>query len=335
MSLSNQPYPAIPGCGPYGNRPLPAPLSIESNPYGPLNGPSTDGQGEDFSVLAAWMMSSNWSPPSPSIGLPPPSTLFSFPAANLTETDPLDDVPNPKSIFQLFWPGWPGDLPSPETTLKLVDVFFERHPLATMFQPEQFKRRLHQSPESNQWPDRGLVHTIIAAAAPLSDLFNGPNPPEVTVSGDEPLNTDMAQRSGAKWLGLGPLHPWQQKPTNPKAVLYFSDYHMGSAQAHVSRALGTSDSVKGSCPLEWLQALIIVSNVLFSRARAIQSFLTCGSMSKCLGPLGLLKLQPYEKSPQMIPGSFLPPPMSKEEEEKRRRTFWCAYMTEAWHSNAG
>lgn len=340
MSFSNHPHPiaawgllngapAINGATGTAAAPHPGP-AVGASSRAPPFMPSSD----DYSALTDMMMSHL--PLPGSLPNPIPPLEPSLPGTN-SHRNPRPTAPG-DPLVQLLWPEWPSNLPPPDTVFGLVDVFFDRHPLRVMFEADEFKHRLNSPADTSQFPDRGLIHTIIAAAAPLSDLFlPGATPPPMSIGGRiEQVDADVdAHAEGQNWLGLGPLHPVGSNPTGSSS-LAFSDYHLRLAQTHVSKALTMARAVKGDSPIEWMQSLIIVSDMLFGRARVVECFLLCGLLCKALAPCGLLKLQPYSITGSTpIPGCFVPPPRSPQDEQTRRITFWCAYMSEAWHSNSG
>lgn len=294
--------------------------------------------GNDLKMLTSAMMSP-WPFPSPSPSLGP--ILPSLPLPDLpppprspgTNLLTADQVPDP--FMSVFWPDWPTEFPSPVTLFALVDTFFALDPISVMIPAEDFKRRLQLPYKFQHFPDKGLIHTILAAAAPLSDLFRPEREPPGVAVGDRitPLETDSSPKTEPAFLlGIGSLNPNDSSATRG-SCLAFSEYHLNKAQAHISRELTTPSTTKRPNPMEWLQALLILSDLLCRRARAIECFLLCGMLCKALAPFGLTKLPSYDPNTQAAPGCFLPPPESTMDAAVRRITFWCAYMNEAWYSN--
>lgn len=72
----------------------------------------------------------------------------------------------PASLFDLFYPGWPKDLPSPELTSRLVEIFFTRpHAAQMMVNASRFRTAMLLSPTHPGFPQSALIHIICAIAA--------------------------------------------------------------------------------------------------------------------------------------------------------------------------
>ncbi|KDN52934.1 hypothetical protein K437DRAFT_132732 [Tilletiaria anomala UBC 951] len=281
-------------------------------------------------------------------------------AATIMEPDPL---------LNLLWPDWPPDLPSPDTVLHLSEIFFARHPLRVMIYKPSFMTSLSLPPRHPDRPAIGLIHAILAAAAPLSPFFEETSKPPTRAAtpsrgmpdglfgaasgamgiganlgsgadglgsfgefGDFPLLSEMLDGTqyAAPDIGQGINLMDGALPQAADTKMSFANFHLSRARAKVSRALVTSNSN----PLDWVQAMIIIADALFTEGRLLECFLVTGVIAKILPPCGLFKLHPYQEAAPSF-GCYLPPSKTAPEEHERRITFWCAYLVEASYSHHG
>lgn len=79
-------------------------------------------------------------------------------------------------MYDLFYPGWPSDLPSPSLVSRLVDIFFSRaHPASGMINSSFFRSTLRLPPTHYYFPSAALIHAVLAFASRLvsDDFFGG------------------------------------------------------------------------------------------------------------------------------------------------------------------
>ncbi|GAA5983894.1 hypothetical protein JCM11641_006413 [Rhodosporidiobolus odoratus] len=150
-------------------------------------------------VFTAWYPPPAASDPHPS-GSSGSRSSYEFPTSHLAQhpqqlTPPsTSDESSPGALPQsgdpmldLLYPGWPRDLPSPELTNKLVEIFLTRpHICSDMISPSKLRTALLLPPTSPNFPHVGLLHLICGLAALMvsddfflgEDKYNGVKPTE-------------------------------------------------------------------------------------------------------------------------------------------------------------
>jgi hypothetical protein len=72
----------------------------------------------------------------------------------------------PDSLLNLFYPGWPRDLPSPTLVTRLVDAYFSKsHAASGMINRAKLYANLTLPPSHVNFPETALLHMILATSA--------------------------------------------------------------------------------------------------------------------------------------------------------------------------
>lgn len=114
----------------------------------------------------------------PALPSPPPSGSSQGASPTSTTTSPVYTAA-PTSLFDLFYPGWPRDLPSPDLTSRLVEIYFTRpHAVQGVINASRFRSAMLLSPTSVGFPHPALIHAVCAIAAMIisPDYFNSEVP---------------------------------------------------------------------------------------------------------------------------------------------------------------
>ncbi|KAI0321371.1 hypothetical protein OF83DRAFT_1100041 [Amylostereum chailletii] len=249
---------------------------------------------------------------SPSSGLSVPYAPKAPDASTLTLVD-VESVGN-----DLFWPGWPRDLPPPNLSRHLIEAFFTYHPHATrMFHVPTFMASLSLSPSHPRFPTIALLHAICAVGS-LYTTYIKPTPN---------LSHNMA-------------------PNEVFSERYRAHDHVESfAEQHIRMAKHTSEEglLHGHELIQNLQAQLIITwwywcnaKYAYTRGRTMQSdlispqvFMTAGRVMRCCLPLGLNVHSSFSPLVDAVrPPTLIAPPEDLIEEETRRNTFWLAYCIE-------
>lgn len=88
----------------------------------------------------------------------------------------LVPVNAPDPLLEIFFPGWPGDLPSPSITNRLIEVYFSRnHAASGMLNQRKIQTSMVLSPTHVDFPHTSLIHSMLATASRMvSDGFFNP-----------------------------------------------------------------------------------------------------------------------------------------------------------------
>ena len=200
----------------------------------------------------------------PRVGFPAESPHSSHSGANQNQSDLFDiDLPTapiqgqqqprivaePDPILELLFPGYPADLPSPDTVFHLSEIFFSRHPMGVMIYKPSFMASLSLPPRHPDRPDVGLIHAVLGAAAPLSPFF-ADDPdwqparhfPELLVPDEEGEKADNLNHA---FQGAFDGRTGAQTPSssgvnaNNATRMSFAEFHLTRARIKISRALVT------------------------------------------------------------------------------------------------
>lgn len=107
-------------------------------------------------------LSSNWVPEP--VQLSPPPSGSSHGASPASASPSATTTSN--SLFDLFYPGWPRDLPSPDLTSRLVEIYFTRpHAGQGLINASRFRTAMLLPPTSPGFPHASLIHAVCAVAA--------------------------------------------------------------------------------------------------------------------------------------------------------------------------
>ena len=217
--------------------------------------------------------------------------------SSLTINQPASSsmVAEPDPLLELLWPGWPPDLPSPDTVLHLAEIFFARHPLKVMIYKPSFMTSLSLPPRHHDRPDVGLIHAILAAAAPLSPYFDESRTATraPTPAADAGYRGGQADPFAEMLLGdlISEVDAFAQNSTadgvfssaqqqGGRGKITFAQFHLTRARVKTAKALVTRDRN----PLDIIQASIIINDVLFNEDRILECFMLGGLISRILPP---------------------------------------------------
>ncbi|KAI0271386.1 hypothetical protein BC834DRAFT_818707 [Gloeopeniophorella convolvens] len=257
-------------------------------------------------------------------GIPPLDDSSEIVNISTTASDFRADssfVPNGTG-YDLFWVGWPQDLPAPNLLRHLVDVFFAFHPHACrLFHAPTFMASLNLSPSHPSFPSPPVLHAICAVGS-LYTAAVLPTPPP-----DKRMAAGMFED-----INFG--QPFNSGP--PSDELFGNRYkrkdHVDSfAEKHVkfARELAEEQIWAGKRLFENVQALLIITWWHWSNARWVEAFMNVGQALRALVPLGLNICAPFVPITEGVrPPSLIPPPESIIEDEVRRNTFWLVYIME-------
>ncbi|KAI0257655.1 hypothetical protein BJV78DRAFT_1116422 [Lactifluus subvellereus] len=229
-----------------------------------------------------------------------------------TNSEPQSATPllTPGFGSDLFWPGWPSDLPSPSLVRHLVEVFFAFHPHASrLFHVPTFMATLNFQPTHPNFPSHALLHAICAVGSLYSMAVPPTPPPDKSMAPALIQDEIFSNRYKRK------------------------DYIDSFAEKHVKLARKTAEDQlwAGRKLLECVQAMLIITWWYWCNARYVRSpaFVTIAQAIRVAVPLGLNLDAPfYPISGCQRASSPLPPPGNVIEEEIRRNTFWLLYAME-------
>ncbi|GAA5990057.1 hypothetical protein JCM10908_005801 [Rhodotorula pacifica] len=189
--------------------------------------------------------------PSEPVQLSPPSSGSSHGASPPSASPTHTSAPN--SLFDLFYPGWPRDLPSPDLTSRLVEIYFTRpHAGQGMINASRFRSAMLLSPTSAGFPHSALIHAICAIAAMIisPDYFNS----------EEPY--------------------WQHSASSA------GEYHFKAAKLDLERAISSG------CKLfQIAQANVLLTYYAYNNAQFVALWILCGQATRMSTPLGLNHLR--------------------------------------------
>jgi hypothetical protein len=206
--------------------------------------------------------------------------------------------------YDVLWPAWPRDLPSPTLVRHLVESFFAFHPHASrLFHASTFMTTLNLPPNHPKFPSPCILHAICA----LGSLYTMAVPP-----------TPLPDKNIGAFEIFGGRY--RQK-----------DYVDSFAEKQVKLAKQTSEEQlwAGRKLLEGVQALLVTTWWYWCHARWVEAFMTVAQAIRAGIPLGLNVESPFSPlSDSIRTPSLIPPPESVVEEEVRRNTFWLLYAME-------
>ncbi|KAF8507193.1 hypothetical protein F5888DRAFT_1602133 [Russula emetica] len=204
--------------------------------------------------------------------------------------------------YDVMWPAWPRDLPSPSLVRHLVETFFAFHPHASrLFHVSTFVTTLDLPPNHPKFPSPCILHAICA----VGSLYTMAVPP-----------TPLPDKNMGAHEIFGGRHRQ-------------NDYVDSFAEKQVKLAKQTSEEQlwAGRKLLEGVQALLIITWWYWCHAR--YAFMTIAQAIRAAIPLGLNVESPFSPlSDSIRTPSLILPPESVVEEEVRRNTFWLLYAME-------
>ncbi|GAA5832376.1 hypothetical protein JCM11251_006427 [Rhodosporidiobolus azoricus] len=262
----------------------------------------------------------SWPPPpttlnSPrftSYGAPPPSKSPFTEAhiSNLTDpVPPLSQFTPPSTSSEspagsndffrdLLYPGWPRDLPSPELTMRLVEIFLTRpHICRGLVSPAKFRTSLLLPPTSAGFPHKGLLHMMCALAAMM-------------------VSEDFFAAEERYWFP-------HERPT---------EYHATMGKMALDSSIHSGERL-----FQVAQTVTLLCFWAYSNARFVELWLYCGQATRILTPLGLNHLRSGEdvtQNPAFFKPHLLPPTSDPEELRERAMTFYFALMSDRFASGS-
>ncbi|BEI93175.1 uncharacterized protein CcaverHIS019_0508030 [Cutaneotrichosporon cavernicola] len=232
-------------------------------------------------------------------------------AANVEAADDLVDLDvlnggsndsslDPQILVDLFWPGWPRNLPEPSVTLSLLEVFFEIVPnIPRILNRARFMARLNLPPTHSNFPHPALLHAICSLTASWIE----PTPDNITsffpsVDYDKDKIAFMIQTVTTKVDGM---------PFSLRQAAFGKDA--------IQDGLNTGNRL-----FDVVRAMIILSRVFIDDTRMLECWTYCGLVARMILPLGL-NVRSAELSLKSV---MLPPPVGAIEREERRIVVWMA-----------
>lgn len=282
---------------------------------------------------------------SPSLGLPqsyesPSGDYSGVPSSSKGFTssaeNPPDMVPTPVNDvrtaapflspglgYDIYWPGWPKDLPSPALVRHLVEAFFSFHPHAgRLFHVPTFMASIDLPPTHPNFPSPAIIHAICAVGS-LYTVAVSPTPPP-----EKSMGVGLSEDAN---LGGG------SSDHNPLADEIFGNWYkrkndMDSfAERHVKLAKQTAEEQlwAGKKLLEDVQAMLIITWWYWCNARWVETFTTIAQAIRAATPLGI-NVNPsfFPISDSLRTPSLILLPNDTVEDEVRRNTFWLLYAME-------
>ncbi|KAH9984661.1 hypothetical protein BJV74DRAFT_848132 [Russula compacta] len=215
--------------------------------------------------------------------------------------------------YDVFWPGWPRDLPSPALVRHLVETFFAFHPHAgRLFHIPTFVAALNLPPNHPNFPSACILHAICAVGS-LYTMAELPTPPP-----DKSTTTGMSEgedlNSGSSNHSSLPEQIFGNRYRRKDNVDSF-------AERHVTLARQTGEELlwAGRKLLEGVQALLIITWWYWYNAR--YAFMTVAQAIRASIPLGLNVDSPFLPISDSLRAPSLIPPLATN-------TFWLLYAME-------
>jgi len=243
------------------------------------------------------------------------------------DTQGMDAATQQQLLLDLFWPGWPPNLPQPHVVNELVDSFFNLVPnMPRLLNRARLLARLALPPTHSNFPHPALLHAICASASAWCD-------PKVYM---DPISTEysgMMPGAGIHAQGhyFANMNKWQGQ-VNDGANTSFATQQAFYGKEAVQEGLNTGNRL-----FDVVRAMIIFSRVFIddtrwvvphesgSEAKSEYRMLECwaysGLVARMILPLGL-NVRSAELSLKSV---MLPPPADALEREERRITVWMAF----------
>ncbi|KAI9445302.1 hypothetical protein H4582DRAFT_1806331 [Lactarius indigo] len=264
---------------------------------------------------------------SPGLGLPQSyqSSPGDYPGITSSSTSFISSVENPSDIvptpvndvqtappflspglgYDVYWPGWPKDLPSPALVRHLVEAFFSFHPHAgRLFHVPTFMASIDLPPTHPNFPSPAIIHAICAVGSLYTVAVPPTPPPEKSMGATDEIFGNWYKRK---------------------------DYIDSFAERHVKLAKQTAEEQlwAGKKLLEDVQAMLIITWWYWCNARWVETFTTIGQAIRAAVPLGI-NVNPsfFPISDSLKTPSLILLPKDSVEEEVRRNTFWLLYAME-------
>ncbi|GMK55398.1 hypothetical protein CspeluHIS016_0204540 [Cutaneotrichosporon spelunceum] len=230
-------------------------------------------------------------------------------AANVEARDGMVDLDglngsdsslDPQILVDLFWPGWPRNLPEPSVTLSLLEVFFEIVPnIPRILHRARFMARLNLPPTHSNFPHPALLHAICS----------------LTAAWIEPTTDDLASHFPPADYDKDKIAFMVQTATTKVDGMPFSLRQAAFGKDAIQDGLNTGNRL-----FDVVRAMIILSRVFIDDTRMLECWTYCGLVARMILPLGL-NVRSAELSLKSV---MLPPPVDALEREERRIVVWMA-----------
>ncbi|WWC61219.1 uncharacterized protein I303_103799 [Kwoniella dejecticola CBS 10117] len=226
----------------------------------------------------------------------------------------LDAAMQQQLLMDLFWPGWPSNLPEPNVVNDLIEAFFDLVPnLPRVLHRARFLSRMALPPTHSNFPHPALIHAVCAAAAAWC-------PPEIYEKSTRGKGRDFFDSSGLGMYGTDGLAGKASKMT-----LTFGLRQASFAKEAVQEGLNTGNRL-----FDVVRAMIILCRVFIDDTRMLECWAYGGLVARMLLPLGL-NVRSAELSLKSV---MLPPPADALEREERRAAVWMAFYHDTISSAA-
>ncbi|WWC69552.1 uncharacterized protein I206_103494 [Kwoniella pini CBS 10737] len=217
----------------------------------------------------------------------------------------LDAAMQQQLLMDLFWPGWPINLPEPNVVNDLIEAFFDLVPnLPRVLHRARFLSRMALPPTHSNFPHPALIHAVCAAAAAWCS-------PEIYEKSTRGKGRDFFDASGMGMYGTDVL-----EGKGSKANLTFGLRQASFAKEAVQEGLNTGNRL-----FDVVRAMIILCRVFIDDTRMLECWAYGGLVARMLLPLGL-NVRSAELSLKSV---MLPPPADALEREERRAAVWMAF----------
>lgn len=195
---------------------------------------------------------------------------------------------DPQLLLDLFWPGWPPNLPEPAVVQQLVETFFEVVPnMPRLVHRGRFFSRMQLPPTHSDFPHPSLLHAMCALASSW---------------GFDPQVKDAST-------------PPEGRETQPTPSVSLSQQQAAYAKEAIQEGLNTGNRL-----MDVVRAMIILTRVLIDDTRMLECWTYCGLVSRMILPLGL-NVRSAELSLKSV---MLPPAADALEREERRIVVWMS-----------
>ncbi|WVQ70202.1 uncharacterized protein L199_008427 [Kwoniella botswanensis] len=227
----------------------------------------------------------------------------------------LDAAMQQQLLMDLFWPGWPINLPEPNVVNDLIEAFFDLVPnLPRVLHRARFLSRMALPPTHSNFPHPALIHAVCAAAAAWCS-------PEIYEKSTRGKGRDFFDsNAGAGMYGNDVL-----EGKGSKANLTFGLRQASFAKEAVQEGLNTGNRL-----FDVVRAMIILCRVFIDDTRMLECWAYGGLVARMLLPLGL-NVRSAELSLKSV---MLPPPADALEREERRAAVWMAFYHDTIASSA-
>ncbi|KAK4051406.1 hypothetical protein OIV83_002890 [Microbotryomycetes sp. JL201] len=208
------------------------------------------------------------------------------------------NLPQQSPLLELFYPGWPRTLPSPQLVHRLVEAFFTKsHLVSVMINKPRLMRNLQLPPTHPDFPTTALLHGVIAVA---SDC----------------VSDDVWQGEERYWSA-------EESP---------AEWHARQAKMGVESAWVNDDHY-----LEVAQTAVLCCFLSYQNARFGEVWLECAQATRLAVPLGINHLRSSgvikrAKWQKHLKTSMLQPTEDESDLFERSITFWFAFTCDRFAS---